>query len=271
MSTPPLQIHKRDKFLNLFRSSSPEPKAKSDSANSKDIKRTTTAGPNTPTLHRLSIVSTDASIIDTSAASIQKSIEVENAITSTAVKRPDSSILPSTLQAKSHLDVLLKNVSPPAISVSLPEIRKRIDSTPQLALCIGLLPKDIDTSDLQENPSQIMSPDTPDRVAWINTVKQDTSEQNHIRWLGVRMVDEFVKDTFKDSTEISEIVLLGPVLGNETYRRLLQHIISSFDQFALLDVDLLQGMVQLIQSAPPGSLLPDDLVKILSILRVRLQ
>ncbi|KAF9899308.1 hypothetical protein EC991_009149, partial [Linnemannia zychae] len=266
MSTPPLHIRKRDKFLNLFRSSSPEPKTKSNSASRKDVK-ITTVSPNTPILHRLSTVSADASIIDTSTASTQGSNEIENAVTSTAVKSPNSSLLPSTLQAKSHLDMLLKNFNPPIVSVSLPEIRKRIDSTPRLALCIRLLPKD----DLQEDPSQIMTPDTPDQVAWTNAVKQDSIEQDHVRWLGVRMVDEFVKDASKDSTEIAEMVLLGPVLDNETYRRLLQHIISNFDQFALLDVDLLQGMVQLIQSAPPGSLLPDDLVKILSILRVRLQ
>ncbi|KAF9899627.1 hypothetical protein EC991_008536, partial [Linnemannia zychae] len=262
MSTPSQHIRKRDKFLNLFRSSSPEPETKSNSASRNDVK-TTTVGSNTSTLHCLSIVSTDTSIIDTLAASTQRNIEIENAIISTAVKSPDSSILPSTQQAKSHLDVLLKNVNPPTVSISLPEIRKRIDSTPQLALCIGLLPKDGGASNLQEDPSQIMSPDAPDRVAWINAVKQDSIEQNHIRSLGVRMVDEFAKDVSKDSTEIVEMVLLGPVLDNETYRRLLQHIITHFDQFALLDVDLLQGMVQLIQSAPPESLLPDDLVKIL--------
>ncbi|KAF9899626.1 hypothetical protein EC991_008535 [Linnemannia zychae] len=180
MSSPSPYIRKRDKFLNLFRSSSPEPKAKSDSANSNDAKKT-------PTLHRLSTVSTDTSIVDTSAASTQKGIEIENAITSTVVKSLDSSILPSTLQANSDLDVLLKNVNPPTLSVSLPAIRKRIDSTPQLALCIGLLSKDIDTSDLQEDPSQILSPDTLDQVAWVNAVKQDSIEQDHVRWLGVRM------------------------------------------------------------------------------------
>jgi WD40 repeat protein len=52
---------------------------------------------------------------------------------------------------------------------------------------------------------------------------------------------------------------------------LLQNIITNFDQSALLDVDLLQGLVQLMQSAPHDSLLPEDLVRVLSILRIRLQ
>ncbi|KAF9115368.1 hypothetical protein BGW39_003063, partial [Mortierella sp. 14UC] len=73
------------------------------------------------------------------------------------------------------------------------------------------------------------------------------------------------------STEIAEMVLLGPVLDNETYRRLLECATSAFSNAIMLDIDLLQGVVQLVQSAPPESLLPDDLVKILSILRVRLE
>lgn len=85
------------------------------------------------------------------------------------------------------------------------------------------------------------------------------------------MVDEFAKDASKDSTEIAEMVLLGPVLDKETYRRLLQCTNTAFEQSVLLEVNLLQGLVQLVQSAPPGSLVPDGLVKILSIFRVRLQ
>ncbi|KAF9109736.1 hypothetical protein BGX30_008256, partial [Mortierella sp. GBA39] len=52
---------------------------------------------------------------------------------------------------------------------------------------------------------------------------------------------------------------------------LLSCTITAFDQAILLDVDLLQGLVQLVQSAPSEALLPDDLVKILRVLRVRLQ
>ncbi|KAG0268560.1 hypothetical protein BGZ96_006683, partial [Linnemannia gamsii] len=48
-------------------------------------------------------------------------------------------------------------------------------------------------------------------------------------------------------------------------------MITAFDQTVLLDVDLLQGLVQLVQSSPPNSLVSDDLIKILSLLRVRLQ
>ena len=47
--------------------------------------------------------------------------------------------------------------------------------------------------------------------------------------------------------------------------------VLAFDDAILLDVDLLQGLVQLVQSAPSGSLVSDDLVKILRVLRIRLQ
>src|SRR6202000_2531179 len=90
-------------------------------------------------------------------------------------------------------------------------------------------------------------------------------------WLGIRMVEEFAKGAFKDSVTIAEMVLIGPVLNKEHYRKLLLCTITAFDQTVLLDVDLLQGLVQLIQSSPPDSLVSDDLVKIFSLLRLRLQ
>jgi hypothetical protein len=62
------------------------------------------------------------------------------------------------------------------------------------------------------------------------------------------MVDEFIKGAPNDLTEIAEMVLLGPVLDKETYRRLSQHFIISFEQFLLLNINLLEGHIQLVQS-----------------------
>ncbi|KAG9062279.1 hypothetical protein KI688_006611 [Linnemannia hyalina] len=275
MSAPSQHIRKRDKFLdkflNLFRSSSSDPKVKSQTDSPKDVKRASTASTDSTRLHRLSTVSTHASIIGTVTESAQSSIEIEHVVTTTAVKGSAANVESSTLRTQPRLNVFKQNVYPPSVQASLPEIRTRIGATPQLALCMGLLPKDGGTVDQQEDRLQDLRSDTTARLAWVQAVKQDPIEQDHIRWLGVRMVDEFAKDASKDSTEIAEMVLLGPVLDKETYRRLLQHIITNFDQFVLLDVELLEGLVQLVQSAPPESLLADDLVKILSILRVNLQ
>ncbi|KAG0298172.1 hypothetical protein BGZ96_001717 [Linnemannia gamsii] len=55
------------------------------------------------------------------------------------------------------------------------------------------------------------------------------------------MVEEFVQDATKDSTKIAKIAALGP------------------------------GLVQLVQSSSPGYLDADDLIKILRILRIRLE
>ncbi|KAF9898154.1 hypothetical protein EC991_000729, partial [Linnemannia zychae] len=177
-----------------------------------DIKQSSTADTDTTQLHRLSTVSTNARIIGVVTESennqSQSSVEIEHGVTTRTVKYPAPSITPSTLQAKPRLDVFNQNINPPSVQISLPEIRTRIDNTHQLALCIGLLRKNdsnLDVVDLQEDFLQSFRPDATAQSSWIETVKKDPIEQDHIRWLGVRMVDEFAKDASKDSKEISEI------------------------------------------------------------------
>jgi hypothetical protein len=201
----------------------------------------------------------------------QSSIDIEEVVTSTTISSPAAKEKPSVQLVNLRLDMFKHNVDPPSVCISLPEIHSRIETTSQLALCIGLLPKDGIIVEQQQVRLMHLSSDTTARIAWIEAVKQDPVEQDRIRWLGASMVEEFAKDASKDSTEIAEMVLLGPFLDKENYRRLLQHFIISFEQCVLLDINLLEGIVQLVQSAPYESLLADDLVKILSILRIRLQ
>ena len=85
------------------------------------------------------------------------------------------------------------------------------------------------------------------------------------------MVEEFSKDAVKDSAAITEVMLLGPVLDREHYRKLLNCFIFEFEKAVMLDVHLLQGLVQLVQCACEGYLIADGLVKITSILRAQLQ
>ncbi|KAF8943604.1 hypothetical protein BGZ47_005249 [Haplosporangium gracile] len=75
----------------------------------------------------------------------------------------------------------------------------------------------------------------------------------------------------KGSSTIKEVVLLGPVLNREHYHKLLSCFTDKFDQSVILDVDLLQGLVQLVHCAGPDYLHSDDLVRILTVLRTRLQ
>ncbi|KAG0374448.1 hypothetical protein BGX24_010398, partial [Mortierella sp. AD032] len=256
--------NKRDKFLGLFPSSSSEPKVKVKPQNSNPK----------VAAQRLPTTSTNTSVRGISTVSTHDNIETEHSVVRTAIQDPVSKREPSALSTEPCKDTFMQNVDKPTIAVSLPGFGTRISTTPQLALCIGLLPKDDNAGEQQPTPSKILPSEIAAKIAWVNAMKQDPVEQEHIRWLGTCMVEEFAKDALKDSTEIAEIaemVLLGPVLDREIYRKLLSSAIAAFEQTVLLDVNHLQGVVQLVQSAPPESLLPDDLVKILRIFRVRLQ
>ncbi|KAG0063885.1 hypothetical protein BGZ89_009541 [Linnemannia elongata] len=199
------------------------------------------------------------------------SLDIEHAVSTTEVKSHVSNVQSLSLPAKPRLAGFLQNVNPPVVHISLPELGSRIDTTPQLALCISLLPKGSGPINQDESYLQVLSSGTASKLAWLDAMKQDTIEQERLRWLGARMVDEFSMGPSKNSTKIAEMMLIGPMLDNEHYRRLLSCTITALDQAVLLDVDLLQGLVQLVQSAPSEALLPDDLVKILRVLRVRLQ
>ncbi|KAF9946188.1 hypothetical protein BGZ70_003365, partial [Mortierella alpina] len=133
-----------------------------------------------------------------------------------------------TRTRKAYADIFSENVSAPTAKVEVPKIDKRIDSTPQLVLCSSLLLKiqavasshGEDQTGAQKNQgtqdgAQAASQDTPTdqtHLNWIKAIANDTVEQDHIRWLGSRMVEEFSKDAVKDSAAVTEIVLLGPVL-----------------------------------------------------------
>ncbi|KAG0305496.1 hypothetical protein BGZ97_001093, partial [Linnemannia gamsii] len=254
------QIRKGSKFFDFFRSSKPKPKAtNSQSVSSKTIvKHVSTASAKVST-HRLSTVSSP------------KGVDIDHVVSTTAVKSAPSDAHPPSPPTRPRLDVFPQNVGASSVRITLPKFGARIETTPQLALCIGLLSKVDDIVDQQDNPFQDMSPDTAAHLNWIKAMKQNPTEQERTLWLGTCMVDEFAKDAFKDSTEIAEMVLIGPVLDKEHYRGLLSCMITAFDQSVILNVDLLQGLVQLVQSSPPDSLVSDDFVKILSLLRVRLQ
>ncbi|KAF9289504.1 hypothetical protein BGZ88_007728, partial [Linnemannia elongata] len=254
------RIRKRDKLFNLFRSSSQERKTKNTGIDSPEssIKGATATSTELPA-HRLSTDSTP------------ESVDIDYAVATAAVKSTCSTVHPSTLQTKPRLDVFSQNVNAPAVRIPLPALGARIDTIPQLAMCIGLLSKVHDVVGQPEDPSRDVSSDTDTRLAWVKAMRQDPTERERLFWIGARMVDEFAKDAFKDSIEIAEMVLIGPVMDKEHYRGLLSCMIAAFDHSVILSVDLLQGLVQLVQSAPPESLLSDDLVKILRLLRLRLQ
>ncbi|KAF9536234.1 hypothetical protein EC957_011898, partial [Mortierella hygrophila] len=264
------RVCKRDKLFGFFRSSTPNPKDKQLQSPKTSVNRLSTTSTEA-SLHRLSTVSTQYSGDIEYEVDISGTANSEHVVSTTAAKSLASKAEPSALSAIPRLDVFPQNINPPVVFIALPDFGSRIDTTPQLALCLGLLPNSVDTIDQQKDPLQVLWSSTAAHLAWIHAMKQDPIEQERLRSLGTCMVDEFAKDASMDSTEIAEMVLIGPVLDNEHFRRLLSCTITAFDHALLLDVDLLEGLVQLVQSAPSEALLPDDLVKILRILRVRLQ
>ncbi|KAK3818061.1 MAG: hypothetical protein JOS17DRAFT_838215 [Linnemannia elongata] len=274
------QVRTRDKLFNFFRPSSTERKVKQAQSSSPKaaVNQLSTAStkailPRLPTGNTPYSGDIEHEVSGTANTehADSSSVDIEHEVSTTKIKNPVSNAQASALSTKSSLEIFLENTNPPVVLINLPDVGARIDDTPQLALCIGLLLKIDDSVDQQEDHSQVLSTGTAAQLAWIKSVKQDPVEQEYLRLLGARMVDEFAKDSSKDLTEIAEMVLIGPVLDNEHFRRLLSCTIMAFVQAELLNVDLLHGLVQLVQYAPSEALLPDDLVKILGVIRVHLQ
>ena len=92
-------------------------------------------------------------------------------------------------------------------------------------------------------------------------------EKDYVRQLMNQMVDRFVTLPRFCSEAICEVVLLGPFLDKERYRVILSQFLDELKTKTVLDTYLLQGLVMLIEHAPPFHLQADDLTKILRIVR----
>jgi len=100
-----------------------------------------------------------------------------------------------------RLNVIPQNVTKPTASIPLPILHERIDTTPQLVLCIGLLPKkDYGPVDQQEDVSQDRGPTDASQLAWIKELEQDQIKQDHIRWLGRQWLGEIASDDIWDTS-----------------------------------------------------------------------
>ncbi|KAG0265371.1 hypothetical protein BGZ95_003334, partial [Linnemannia exigua] len=144
------RIRKRDKLLSLFRSSSAEPNVKVKPQNSSSK----------IAAHRLSTTSTTASVHRISTVSTHDNIKVEHAVINTAVQSPVTKPDPSTLSIEPCRDIFTQNVDKSAVRDSLPALGTRINTTPQLALCLDLLLKCGDATEPQPNLSQNLPSET---------------------------------------------------------------------------------------------------------------
>ncbi|KAF9975528.1 hypothetical protein BGZ75_000526, partial [Mortierella antarctica] len=241
----------RDKIRNFFRSSKHEEKVAIQD------------GPSKTNIHHARAASTD----------------ITSAVHSLKVSSSGTGSQPAIGMPEARLNVFSENVAKTSIGITLPKLDARIDSTSQLALCISLLPRNMASSLQHEglnsasdltNKALCTTPSDDIEREWIKAIEQNPIKQEHLRWLGSRIVEEFIKNAVRDPVAVSEVVLLGSVLDQVHYRKLLNCFIAELQESVLLDVDLLQGLVQLVQCAAPMYLDADDLVKILSILRKRL-
>ncbi|KAG0308919.1 hypothetical protein BGZ97_013218 [Linnemannia gamsii] len=197
--------------------------------------------------------------LTSSGDSPQPADDVKDAVSATAVKSPALNNKPTPCS-----DIFFRNVPRPILKTEMPQFQGRIEKTELLVYCSTLLlQRDSFTSTIILDKAEL---------EWLAEMEKDPTEQDRFRWIATRMVEEFVQNVIsKNSVEIAEIVSLGPILEKESYRKLLSSIFGAFDDAHLLDVNLLQGLVQLVQSNSSGYFDADDLVKILSILSVRLQ
>ncbi|KAF9102322.1 hypothetical protein BGX29_004735 [Mortierella sp. GBA35] len=189
---------------------------------------------------------------------------------------PKENAVPSISKVKQlRTDIFPKNLPKPKSQTSWPKVGGRIESMPQLALCSTLLPKELsvdvdssDASDLLEDDAD-KKPLRGVQLDWAKAMEEPMI-QDRIRWLARETVRKFSNDATKDSNDIAEVVLLGPVLDRDYYRILLIQTTNKFESSLLLDTTSLQGLVQLVQCASPGYLEADDLRRILGIVRTRL-
>jgi hypothetical protein len=156
--------------------------------------------------------------------------------------------------------IFADNIPPPTVEVKLPGPDERLDSTPQLVCCLGLL-KIAQSPDIKLDPTALH---------WIQTTEKDSNEQERLLTLAADVMRVFKRDEFKDAKAVAEVVCLTPVLTKTAFHDLLRDFYSGIDHSGLLNVHHVEGLARLIQGADRDHLGADDLVKILGLLSTRL-
>ncbi|KAG0287697.1 hypothetical protein BGZ96_008401 [Linnemannia gamsii] len=162
-------------------------------------------------------------------------------------------------------------VTPPLFTTPIPERGNRIESTAQLAYTNVLLHKHTTFRPDEANNVEKSLPLEPIQQGLLDAILKEEEEVTQIKYLSTRVVEEFALDPLKNKEAVSEVVLLGPALDREYHRKLTNVLIGEFQKNLLLDTGLLEGLVEMIECAGTEYLLADDLVKILGILRERLE
>ncbi|KAG0045796.1 hypothetical protein BGZ83_008991 [Gryganskiella cystojenkinii] len=167
-----------------------------------------------------------------------------------------------------------ENVSRRESAIQLPKIADHIEDTSQLVFCCSLLTKAAAAAEMSLSlPSSSSAPSilNPAQLEWTQEMESHPLEKEYLHQLIDSMINKFIQHPSKNSESIREIILLGPVLDKEQYRSLLNCFLGEFKRDTILDVELLQGLVQLVQDASVDFLKADDLTQILRVIRTRQQ
>ncbi|KAF9546834.1 hypothetical protein EC957_009285 [Mortierella hygrophila] len=121
-----------------------------------------------------------------------------------------------------------------------------------------------------EDSTQAMGLEGTD-LLWMRAISKDPIEQDRLYRLTAQVAFQFLESNYKDAKSIAEVVLLGSVLDRQDYRGVLSSLVRQLEQEPLLESAVLVGVVYFLESAPPGYLIDDDLVRILKVLRKRLE
>lgn len=192
-----------------------------------------------------------------------------NALLSPAASFAMPSLSPSLLSqenpdldtTQSALQIFAKNVPRPVADYELPEVDDRLTSTAQLTYCLSLLSETALSSETLEEKERL----------WSQATASNTEERERLHTLATDLIRAFINDELKDEATVTEILCVAPALKPDNFQKLLAAFVDGVNQPLLLEFHLVEGLARLIQSATRGSLKPDDLVKILTLLNTRLQ
>ncbi|KAK3824000.1 MAG: WD40-repeat-containing domain protein [Linnemannia elongata] len=162
-------------------------------------------------------------------------------------------------------------VIPPLFTTQIPLRGNRIESTAQLAYINVLLRRHSAPHSDEAGDVDKPLPLDPPQQALLDAILKEEEEMTQIRYLATRVVEEFASDALKTKEIVSEVVLLGPALDLEYHRKVTNVLIGEFQKAPLTDIGLLEGLVEMVECAGAGYLLADDLVKVLVVLRQRLE
>ncbi|KAG0056735.1 hypothetical protein BGZ83_003704 [Gryganskiella cystojenkinii] len=155
------------------------------------------------------------------------------------------------------------DVRPPSSSWSFPEPDGRVDDTPQLVSCLGLL----------QQGSDSLADDVLDPKArkWLRETEDNEVERTRLQDLASDLIRAFTREEIKDKKAVSEVLCLVPVLSVEDFRFLLRQFLINIEAASILDIEALRGLARLLQGASPGHLQPQDLIAVLGHVSSRLQ